>query len=44
MQVRQGFEELNSIFDDIVVHTASYDEHIERADKVLERLVKMEYL
>lgn len=35
MQVLQG---LNSIFDDIVVHAATYEEHIERVEKVLERL------
>ena len=38
MQVLQGLEGVNSIFDDIVVHAATYEENIERVEKVLERL------
>ena len=37
-QVFQGLEGVNNIFDDIVVHAATYEEHIERVEKVLERL------
>ena len=38
MQVLQGLEGVNSIFDDIVVHAATYEENTERVEKVLERL------
>ena len=38
MLVLQGLEGVNSIFDDIVVHAATYEEHIIRVEKVLQRL------
>ena len=37
MQVLQGLEGVNSIFDDIVVHAATYEEYNERVEKVLKR-------